>query len=54
MNFHFLLFLFLISAAAIAQEADTKIGAIEFFWLPRVDTASLRKSLPFREGDPNQ
>ena len=52
MNFHFLLFLFLISAAAIAQEADTKIGAIEFFGYREVDTASLRKSLPFREGDP--
>jgi len=51
MNFPFLLVLFLISAAGIAQEADTKIGEIEFFGYHGVDLGSLRKSLSIREGD---
>jgi len=52
MNLLFLLGLLLISAAGFAQEADIKVGEIEFYGYHGVDTGSLRKSLPFREGDP--
>jgi len=51
-NLLLLLGLLLVSAAGFAQEADIKVGEIEFYGYHGVDTGSLRKSLPFREGDP--